>query len=172
MVRLTAPMFMGTCVNYVDSQLSTQQMKSRDNSTIRTAWSSMKLIWNSPLQWPVPKKRPVASAWRSFGIRSRQTSNDLDSCPIALIAFAWTASGHGVVKQRTSKTKSFGLKLNIIYFKFILIYFVLGNSSCPECRVQSDFVCPSRYWCETKEEKQKLIEEYKKNLRYVMQVFS
>jgi len=36
--------------------------------------------------------------------------------------------------------------------------------SCPECRVQSDFVCPSRYWCETKEEKQKLIEEYKKNL--------
>merc|ERR1712071_227832 len=23
--------------------------------------------------------------------------------------------------------------------------------SCPECRVQSDFVCPSRYWCETKE---------------------
>nr|CAH0112854.1 unnamed protein product [Daphnia galeata] len=33
--------------------------------------------------------------------------------------------------------------------------------SCPECRVQSDFVCPSRYWCETKEEKEKLITDYK-----------
>ena len=37
--------------------------------------------------------------------------------------------------------------------------------SCPECRVQSDFVCPSRYWCETKEEKEKLITDYKKALR-------
>lgn len=38
--------------------------------------------------------------------------------------------------------------------------------SCPECRVQSDFVCPSRYWCETKEEKEQLITDYKKALRY------
>ncbi|KZS05786.1 putative E3 ubiquitin-protein ligase makorin-1 [Daphnia magna] len=38
--------------------------------------------------------------------------------------------------------------------------------SCPECRVQSDFVCPSRYWCETKEEKEKLITDYKGALRY------
>ena len=37
--------------------------------------------------------------------------------------------------------------------------------SCPECRVQSDFVCPSRYWCETKEEKEKLITDYKGALR-------
>lgn len=36
--------------------------------------------------------------------------------------------------------------------------------SCPECRVQSDFVCPSRYWCETKEEKVQLIDDYKKAL--------
>lgn len=36
--------------------------------------------------------------------------------------------------------------------------------SCPECRVQSDFVCPSRYWCETKEEKEKLITDYKQAL--------
>jgi len=33
--------------------------------------------------------------------------------------------------------------------------------ACPECRVTSDFVCPSRYWVETKEEKDKLIERYK-----------
>ncbi|XP_034948500.1 probable E3 ubiquitin-protein ligase makorin-1 [Chelonus insularis] len=33
--------------------------------------------------------------------------------------------------------------------------------SCPECRVTSDFVCPSIYWVDTKEEKEKLIVEYK-----------
>ncbi|GAB0087926.1 Probable E3 ubiquitin-protein ligase makorin-2 [Sergentomyia squamirostris] len=33
--------------------------------------------------------------------------------------------------------------------------------SCPECRVSSDFVCPSTYWVDTQEEKAKLIEEYK-----------
>ncbi|XP_067128869.1 E3 ubiquitin-protein ligase makorin-2-like isoform X2 [Centruroides vittatus] len=36
--------------------------------------------------------------------------------------------------------------------------------ACPECRVLSDFVTPSRYWVETKEEKEKLIEDYKKAL--------
>lgn len=34
-------------------------------------------------------------------------------------------------------------------------------SACPECRVTSDFVCPSMYWVDTKEEKEKLIEDYK-----------
>ncbi|XP_067684541.1 probable E3 ubiquitin-protein ligase makorin-1 [Haliotis asinina] len=33
--------------------------------------------------------------------------------------------------------------------------------ACPECRVQSDFVTPSQYWYETKEDKEKLIEGYK-----------
>ncbi|XP_076175681.1 putative E3 ubiquitin-protein ligase makorin-1 isoform X2 [Ptiloglossa arizonensis] len=33
--------------------------------------------------------------------------------------------------------------------------------ACPECRVSSDFVCPSMYWVDTKEEKEKLIMEYK-----------
>jgi len=33
--------------------------------------------------------------------------------------------------------------------------------ACPECRVTSDFVCPSRFWIETKEDKDKLIESYK-----------
>ncbi|XP_043279505.1 probable E3 ubiquitin-protein ligase makorin-1 isoform X2 [Venturia canescens] len=36
--------------------------------------------------------------------------------------------------------------------------------SCPECRVPSDFVCPSTYWVDTKEEKEKLIVEYKEAL--------
>ncbi|XP_012282222.1 probable E3 ubiquitin-protein ligase makorin-1 isoform X2 [Orussus abietinus] len=33
--------------------------------------------------------------------------------------------------------------------------------ACPECRVTSDFVCPSMYWVDTKEEKEKLILDYK-----------
>ena len=47
----------------------------------------------------------------------------------------------------------------------VISLFFLFCRSCPECRVQSDFVCPSRYWCETKEEKVQLIDDYKKALR-------
>ncbi|XP_046424625.1 probable E3 ubiquitin-protein ligase makorin-1 [Neodiprion virginianus] len=36
--------------------------------------------------------------------------------------------------------------------------------ACPECRVASDFVCPSMYWVDTKEEKEKLIVDYKEAL--------
>lgn len=38
--------------------------------------------------------------------------------------------------------------------------------ACPECRIPSDFVCPSMYWVDTKEEKEKLIRDYKGALRY------
>src|SRR6218665_2200195 len=40
--------------------------------------------------------------------------------------------------------------------------------ACPECRVKSDFVTPSRYWVEEKNDKKKLIEEYKMALRFVI----
>jgi E3 ubiquitin-protein ligase makorin len=33
--------------------------------------------------------------------------------------------------------------------------------SCPECRVASDFVAPSKYWVDTKEDKEKLINCYR-----------
>ncbi|XP_034657905.1 probable E3 ubiquitin-protein ligase makorin-1 [Drosophila subobscura] len=33
--------------------------------------------------------------------------------------------------------------------------------ACPECRVCSDFVCPSAFWVETKEEKDKLLNDYR-----------
>lgn len=36
--------------------------------------------------------------------------------------------------------------------------------ACPECRVTSDFVCPSMYWVDTKEDKEKLIDDYKNAL--------
>ncbi|KAB0801132.1 hypothetical protein PPYR_05486 [Photinus pyralis] len=38
--------------------------------------------------------------------------------------------------------------------------------SCPSCRVPSEFVCPSNYWVDTKEEKDKLIKCYKQVLAY------
>ncbi|XP_030375100.1 probable E3 ubiquitin-protein ligase makorin-1 [Scaptodrosophila lebanonensis] len=36
--------------------------------------------------------------------------------------------------------------------------------ACPECRVSSDFVCPSAFWVETKEEKDKLLNDYRSAL--------
>jgi len=36
--------------------------------------------------------------------------------------------------------------------------------ACPECRQTSDFICPSRFWVETPEQKDQLLSEYKKNL--------
>ncbi|KAB7507008.1 E3 ubiquitin-protein ligase makorin-1, partial [Armadillidium nasatum] len=41
--------------------------------------------------------------------------------------------------------------------------------ACPECRVQSDYVIPSRYWVDDKdkEEKEKLVESYKDALSLV-----
>ena len=36
--------------------------------------------------------------------------------------------------------------------------------ACPECRQTSDYICPSRYWVDTKEEKDKLLSNYKLEL--------
>jgi hypothetical protein len=36
--------------------------------------------------------------------------------------------------------------------------------ACPECRVCSDFVCPSSFWVDSKDEKEKLISKYKNAL--------
>ncbi|XP_016977889.1 probable E3 ubiquitin-protein ligase makorin-1 [Drosophila rhopaloa] len=33
--------------------------------------------------------------------------------------------------------------------------------ACPECRVSSDFVCPSVFWVDTKEDKEKLLTDYR-----------
>ncbi|MFH4974001.1 hypothetical protein AB6A40_000710 [Gnathostoma spinigerum] len=37
--------------------------------------------------------------------------------------------------------------------------------SCPECRVHSNFVIPAVYWVESKEDKEKLINEYRANMK-------
>lgn len=46
------------------------------------------------------------------------------------------------------------------FFQTIIIY-----RACPECRTCSDFVVPSKYWVEEKDDKEKLIHDYKANLK-------
>lgn len=36
--------------------------------------------------------------------------------------------------------------------------------ACPECRQTSDYICPSKHWLDTPEEKEKLFEEYKSQM--------
>jgi len=36
--------------------------------------------------------------------------------------------------------------------------------ACPECRQTSDYICPSKYWMDTSEEKEKLFDDYRANL--------
>ena len=36
--------------------------------------------------------------------------------------------------------------------------------ACPECRQTSDYICPSQYWVDTPEEKEKLFNAYRDNL--------
>lgn len=51
-----------------------------------------------------------------------------------------------------------------IYFKarFLIDFY----RACPECRVNSNFVTPSKYWVDTDDEKNKIIGGYKEALRY------
>jgi len=37
--------------------------------------------------------------------------------------------------------------------------------ACPECRVTSDYICPSKYWIDTKEEKERLLGNYRMELQ-------
>jgi hypothetical protein len=41
----------------------------------------------------------------------------------------------------------------------------VDSRACPECRVTSDFVCPSMYSVDTKEDQENLINDYKGALR-------
>lgn len=53
------------------------------------------------------------------------------------------------VHENVNNSKSTNRKFHL-YFR-----------ACPECRVCSDFVCPSAFWVETKEEKDKLLNDYR-----------
>ena len=55
-------------------------------------------------------------------------------------------------KWRASKGGALGLENKVV-------------KACPECRVKSDFVTPSRFWFEDEGNKKKIIEEYKLTLK-------
>lgn len=60
-------------------------------------------------------------------------------------------------------------KYSVIFFsKFISIYrsciYIFFHRACPECRQTSDYICPSRYWLDTPEEKDQLLTSYRANL--------
>uniref|UniRef100_A0A182W652 RING-type E3 ubiquitin transferase n=1 Tax=Anopheles minimus TaxID=112268 RepID=A0A182W652_9DIPT len=63
---------------------------------------------------------------------------------------------HAFAVQR-SRDKSCGICLEVVMEKR-----AREQRSCPTCRVPSDFVCPSFVWVECGEEKDRLIENYKK----------
>ena len=44
--------------------------------------------------------------------------------------------------------------------------------ACPECRVKSDYVTPSKYWFDNEESKNKIIQEYKGRLGWAFFVFT
>lgn len=49
---------------------------------------------------------------------------------------------------------------------FNILFILLFCRSCPECRITSNFVIPSEYWVEDKDDKQKLIQKYKDGMGY------
>lgn len=57
------------------------------------------------------------------------------------------------------------LSLSLALFIFLVqkdnAFLFLFFRACPECRQTSDFICPSRFWVETMEEKQKLLSDYR-----------
>jgi hypothetical protein len=44
--------------------------------------------------------------------------------------------------------------------------------ACPECRVKSDYVTPSKYWFDNEDCKKKIIQDYKNSLGFVFYLFN
>lgn len=77
-----------------------------------------------------------------------------------------TAQSHGEFQP----SKSFFFSI------FFINYFFSFSRACPECRVTSNYVCPSLYYVDTKEEKDLLLSAYKgalgqQNCKYFNKVF-
>ena len=78
-----------------------------------------------------------------------------------------------VMDKESRKSSRFGILENCLHVYCIECIRTWRNSNfdkknkrgCPQCRIKSDFVIPSEYFYEDKEEKVKLINEYKDALR-------
>lgn len=81
-----------------------------------------------------------------------------------------------VMEKETRKVARFGILENCLHVYCIECIRTWRNSNfdkknkrgCPQCRIKSDFIIPSVYFYDDKEEKAKLINEYKEALRYLL----
>lgn len=79
-----------------------------------------------------------------------------------------------IMDKESRKGRRFGILENCLHVYCIECIRTWRNSSfdkknkrgCPQCRIKSDFVIPSEYFYDEKEDKVKLINEYKDALRY------
>lgn len=51
--------------------------------------------------------------------------------------------------------------LFFVFFSHRIQSNIYIQRACPECRVESNYVCPSLFWVDTKEEKESLLKDYK-----------
>lgn len=143
----------------------------------RTAFDSMKVIWNCRLPLPDQKTKHVVYAlkllWKNL------TENSVSAYyQTVIIYFVWLVFENGV-KRNNSITKLSGKMCNTFIYTgsekktcrsynysiyIALLLCIVLNRACPECRVTSDFVCPSVFWVDTKEEKEKLLVSYRNAL--------
>ncbi|KAH8343136.1 hypothetical protein KR059_005463, partial [Drosophila kikkawai] len=73
------------------------------------------------------------------------------------------------IMEKTGREKRFGILPNCIHIFCLECIRTWRQTkfdhkitrACPECRVSSDFVCPSVFWVETKEDKEKLLNNYR-----------
>lgn len=81
-----------------------------------------------------------------------------------------------IMDKESRKSRRFGILENCLHVYCIECIRTWRNSNfdkknkrgCPQCRIKSDFVIPSEYFYDEKEEKVKLINEYKDALRYII----
>lgn len=94
---------------------------------------------------------------------------DLESYRTAITYFVYHASENGdkrkILIVLLHGEKYFYYSLHKQFKLYIFNKKKTNFSACPECRIESHYVCPSLYWVDTKEEKEKLINEYKEALR-------
>lgn len=139
----------------------------------------MKQLWNYRLPLHVQRTKLVVFVSKLLS-KNLEARNVSEFYRIVIIFSVFNAFENGD-NQNSSIIKSFGkLIIGIIvsfitpHFIYIILFILCISSACPECRVTSDFVCPSPLWVDTKDEKDKLIKEYlvaleEKNCKYFKQ---
>ncbi|XP_023211602.1 uncharacterized protein LOC111614457, partial [Centruroides sculpturatus] len=131
-------------VRTANSGIITNTSRMASPSSETSSWNSHQTAWSTPALQNTDKTDHSSGS----GINTRGQS-----------VYHWYQPQITVLSiiMKGIRSKHINVMIYTIFVCMIVI-------ACPECRVLSDFVTPSRYWVETKEEKEKLIEDYKKAL--------